>query len=451
MPRSDRREAWATRWPLLVLGMFILAAGCRKPEEDLGLDLLPGDPLGVRVERAALHAYTKAPNAIRTSGLSRNLLGSYLDPRFGGVEAGIVTQLRLSSNNVGAGLDNSGLVADSVVLALAFDGINYAYGNLNAQTFRVYEVSEDLSPDSSYTTDQVPGFLPVDLVAQRAGRIIPQPFTKPFIGGDSLQPQVRIRLDVALGQRILNRFGTPDLVDNTAFLQFFKGIYIVPDNGQQLPGQQGVLYFNLINVASKATIYYRNTLEPDAGPLEFDLPISQNSVRYTVVRHQHDLAIEPDLAQSLADTLSPAQRVYAQALGGLRTVVRFPDLQDYMPEDLVLARAELVVPAPDSYNPYLIPPEQLFIFRRDTATGGDLFLPDQTSGSGGIDGVFRLDAKEYRFNITRYVQGVIEGTIPDTGVELVPGSNGISANRVVLAGPAHPDKPMYLDLIFTTY
>lgn len=446
-----RLATWASNWPAFVLITLVLAVGCKKPDEDLGLGLLPSDPLGTLVVTTPVHAFTFEPKPIRTSGLTRNLLGSYLDPSFGRVEASLVAELRISSNNVGLGQDNSGLVADSIVLALAFDGINYVYGDLSAQRFRVHELSEALSVDSIYTADLVPAFLDQDLVNDRGRSITPDPFTKPFIAGDSLQPQLRIRLNKDLGQRILNAFGTPALVDNTAFLEFFKGLYITTDNGSQLPFQQGVLYFSLLSSTSKATIYYRNTLEVDPQPQLFDLPVNQNSVRYTAVAHDHDQALELGLGIALADSLAPAEQVYVQALGGLRAGIRFPELRSYAEQGLAVARAELVVPVTGTFNPYLIPPAQLFIFRKDTVTGTDLFLPDQVAGAGNIDGNYRPGTKEYRFNITRYVQAVITGTIPDTGVELVPGSNGITGNRVVLAGPAHPDKPMRLDLTFTTY
>jgi hypothetical protein len=91
------------------------------------------------------------------------------------------------------------------------------------------------------------------------------------------------------------------------------------------------------------------------------------------------------------------------------------------------------------------------MFRKDTITGNDVFLPDQSGGVGSIDGAFRSDAQEYRFNITRYIQAVLSGTVPDNGVQLVAASNGVTANRVVLSGPEHPDRPMVLNLTFTTY
>ncbi len=446
-----RRVGRPNNWAVSAIVLSVLLAGCKKPDDDLGLELLPGDPLGTTVTSSPVHAFTFEPEAIRTSALTRNLLGSYLDPVFGKVETGIVAQLRISSNNVGAGQDNSGLVADSMVLALGFDGVNYAYGDLSAQRFRVHELSEAVYVDSIYKGDKVPAVLAGDLVRNEGRPLTPDPLTTPLVGGETLQPQLRLHLDKALAQRILDAFGTPALASNASFLEFFKGVYITTDNGTQLPFQQAILYFNLLSTTSKATVYYRNTLETDAQPRFFDLPINQSSVRYTTVQHDHAQASGTALASALADSTAPAEQVYVQALGGLRAAIRFPELTAYAGQGLTVARAELVVPVPDNFNPFLLPPSQLFIFRKDSVGGTDQFLPDQLGGAGNIDGSYRPATKEYRFNITRYVQGVISGAIPDTGVELVPGSNGITANRVVLAGPSHPDRPMRLDLTFTTY
>lgn len=439
------------RGPLALLAAVLLLAACRKPDEDLGLGLLPINELGVVVDTATLHAFTFDAPAIRTSGLTRNLLGSYLDPQFGLVECGIVAQLRLSSNNVGAGLDNSGLVADSLVLALAFDGINYAYGNLNPQVFKVYELDEALSADSTYNSDRVPLHLPDDLVAVRGGRIAPRPLSAAVVGNDSLPPQLRIRLDRALAERFLSAFGTPDLADNTAFLNFFKGLYIAVDNGPQFPLQHGILYFNLVNPDSKAVLHYRdlNATEPDL-PRTYELPITQSSVRFTTVRHDHALAVDGVLPAALADTVAPAVVTHVQTLGGLRTAVRFPGIESYGGRGLLVAKAELEVPVPGTFNPYLIPPAQLFAFRKDDA-GNDAFLPDQSGGLGAIDGNYSVSARAYRFNITRYVQQVIAGTLPNNGLELVAASNGITANRAILSGPAHPERPMRLRITFTSY
>lgn len=437
-------------WAAVVCAVAIVVSGCKKPEDDLGLDLLPGDPLGVLIDTNTLRAYTFEDTTIRTSGLTRQLLGSYLDQQFGLVKAGIVTQLRLSSNNIGFGQDNSGLVADSLVLSLAFDGANYAYGNLNAQVFQAFEITEVLSLDSAYRTDDVPITLSTDLVAEPGRAITPQPFTRPYIAGDSLVPQLRIPLDHSLAERFLGAFGTSPMADNTAFLEFFKGLYVTVDNGSQLPFQQGILYFNLLSSATKVTLYYRNTLLDPLAPLSLDLLINSNSVHYTVVEHDRAQATDLGLSMALADTTAPAPVAYVQSLGGTRTAIRFPDLMEHAGANRILAKAELIVPVLGPAYPYYPPPVQLFLFRKDSADK-DVFLPDQLAGIGVIGGTYRSAEQDYRFNITRYVQGVLNGSIPNNGIEILSGGSGVSANRVLMAGPDRAENPMRLRLTFTTY
>jgi len=435
---------------LLSLLAVLALAGCRKPEADLGLDLLPGDPLGLQVDTFAIHAFTIADSAVRTSGLTRNLVGSYLDADFGLVRTGIVTQIRLSANNVGTGQSTAELVADSLVLALAFDGGNYAYGNLNPQVFEVYELAEDLSVDSVYESDAVPAVVDMDLVADRGGRLRPDPFTNPVLNGDTVVPQLRIRLSQDLARRFLDAFGSADLSDNTAFLQFFKGLYIRVNNGPQTLFQEGVLYFNLLSSASKATLYYRNVVtEPDV-PRALDFLINQNCVRYTVAEFDRSQALNPGLDIAIADTITNATTTYIQALGGTRTVVQFPTLMDAAAQGRILAKAELEVPIKGTFHPYHAPPAQLFIFRKDSARA-DAFLPDQLNGLGAIGGNYLSSERAYRFNITRYVQAVLNGAIPNNGVQLVSGSSGVSVNRTLLAGPLDAAQPMRLRLTFTTY
>ncbi|MEZ4737982.1 MAG: DUF4270 family protein [Flavobacteriales bacterium] len=434
---------------MLMVGTLVVT-GCRKPDAELGLDLLPGNELGTVVETTPVRAYTFPDAPLRTSGLTRNLLGSYLDSEFGAVKAGLVAQVRLLTNNVGQNQNNSGLVADSIVLALAYDLPSYAYGNLNAQQFKVFEVGEVLSVDSIYETDDLPELIGGDLVFPHAGLKTPDPLNGPIINDEQLVPQLRLRLTDELADRFLDAFGTSALTGNATFLEFFKGLYVTVDNGLQSPYQSGILYMNTLSAATKLTVYYKDENNEPGRQRAFDLDINSNSVRYTVVEHDRSLALDPNLGPALADTTAPAPFVYLQTLGGLRTAVRFPDLGVETGRGRALAKAELVVHVPGTYYPYYLPPSSVFVFRKAT-DGSDLFLPDQLQGLVGIGGLWDRTKSEYRFNITRYVIGLMDGSIPPNGIELVAGSSGVSANRVILGGPEHPEQPMRLELTFTTY
>jgi hypothetical protein len=426
----------------------LLAPGCKKPEDSLGLSVLdPADTLGtLRIDSTSLRAWPRLDDSIRTSGLSANEIGSYVDDHFGLVATGTATQLRLSLNNVGPA--DPTLVCDSLVLSLAFATVNPVYGDLDPQRISVFRLTGDLTTDSIYYSNRQPITDGIDLVEGAPAMFTPSPTAGPVIGGDTLDPQVRIRLNTALGNELLAQWGQSTLVDNTSFLAWFKGLYVVPDNPGQAPLQGGVWRLNLLSGASKMTLYYHNGTGVNST---FDFVIGTSSARYTAVRFDRGLASVPGLQEALVDTSLGQNATYIQSLGGMRTEVRFPWLDTYAGASLrALAKAELVVPVAGDFHSTYLPPDQLFAFRK-AADGSDLLVPDQIAGQGQVGGSYDATNKVYRLNLTRWVQGVLNGTYANTGLSLVAGSNGISVNRAVLPGPAAASTPMQLVLTFTTY
>jgi len=396
-----------------------------------------------------MHAFTFQDSAVQTSGLSRNLVGSYVDPDFGALKASLVAQLRLTANNIGQGQDNSGLVADSIVLALAFEPSATHYGDLSRQRFVVQELSASLSVDTVYHSNDRPEVFADDLVALHRGEITPDPTGNVILANDTVVPQVRIPLRLDLADRFLNAFGTSALVDNPSFLEFFKGIKVSVENGPQAPNQGGILYFNTTGNSSKVTVYYHDANNQPELLRSLDLIMSASGVRYTSVERDRFQAVTTGLSDALIDQEAPSEALYLQTLGGYRAALRFPDLLERLEPGKVLSKAELVVPVRGSFHPFHTPPGTLLLFRKED--GSDVFLADQLNGVTGIGGTYDANERTYRFNITRYASQVMNGTLPNDGLVLVASSAGVSANRAILCGPEHPDTPMRLLLTFTTY
>lgn len=427
---------------------LVALGGCRKPEDDLGLSVLdPADTLGtVLTDTSSIISWPRQDSAVRTSTLSANLLGSYVDDVFGPVSTGIATQLRLSVNNIGPA--DPSLVCDSLILSFAYTTTTPLYGDLDPQVIRVFRLTEDLHTDSIYKNNHQPAADVIDLVQGAPRLFTPSPTAGPVIGGDTLEPQVRIPLSTDLGNELLGLWGSATLADNASFLAYFKGLVVRPDNPGQAPLQGGAWRLNLLSGSSKMTLHYHN----GAGEaLTFDFIIGSSSMRYTFSTFDHAAASLPELPLALADSTHGQSATYVQSLGGLRTELRFPWLDQYRSTPYrAVAKAELVVPVAGDFHDTYLPPDQLFAFRK-ADDGTDLLVPDQIAGQGTVGGFYDAEANEYRFNLTRWVQGVINGTYANTGLSLVPGSNGVSVNRTALAGPLHATSPMKLVLTFTTY
>lgn len=423
---------------------LVLFQGCKKPTDDLGPSLLdPADTMGLHaVSVDGIVAWTRPETPLGTAGLSQSLVGTYYDPFFGEFAVGLAAQLRLSTNAVGPA--DPGLVCDSLVLAMVYSSTTPIYGSAEEQVFKVYRITEALRSDSAYTSARIPQHDGVDLVVPGQGARTPVLDQGPWVGGDSLPAQLRVPLSNDLGNELLALWGGPEVATSDAFLQYFKGIHVEAAPNGHGPGNGGVIPFNLMHGHSKLTLYYRT----GAGVARtYDFIFTSGSVRWTTASAQRSGYPVDAL---VTDTARGQQQLAVQALGGLRTEIRLPDLVALEPSPrAAVARAVLVIPVEEADAAYP-PPAQLFMFRRN-AEGNDAVMPDQVSGQGSIDGVYDAVAKQYRFNITRWVQGVRSGLYPDNGLGLMPGSSGITVNRAVLNGPEHPDRPMRMEINFTTF
>ena len=435
-------------WAVLLFALA-MASGCHKPEEELGLGVLPPDvALGtVVIDTSRIVAWTIEPEPGKTSALSRNLLGTYLDPDFGLVATGLVAQVRLNTNVILGDTSATAGICDSLVLSLAYDATNYGYGNRDPQGFRVFRIVEDLSLDSVYQSDDAPMSTPIDLLAGPRSSYAIEPFQGPVINGDTVSPQLRLPLKKELGDELLSHWGQGELASSDAFQQYFKGLLVIPNADASVPYQQAALYFDLLNPDSKLTLYYHTLTDTTS----FDFIINSSSVHYSISRCDHDLALQPTLPMALQDSSVGQQHVYLQALGGLRGELRFPGLENYLASGLgALSKAELILPVEGNYYPLYAPPSQVFVFRKDDE-GKDAAIPDQLPASNQVNGFYDADEKAYHLVITQWLQGVINGEYPNTGLCVIPGSNGVSVNRVILAGPENPVERMKLRLTFSTY
>ncbi|MBL0036124.1 MAG: DUF4270 family protein [Flavobacteriales bacterium] len=313
-----------------VLLFSLLATSCYKPEDGLGVDLLPPDALlnAVEVDTSAVVAWSSVGTPCAPATSAALCWVAMWTTASGLANASIVTQVRLSTNGVGENQDPANLFCDSLVLSLVYDEGSYGYGNLDPQVVKVLELAEFFPNDTSYTSDRLPSVTSWnDLVVAGRDVFTPQPLSTPVIDGVTLKPQLRIPLDPALGQRFLSRFGELEMSTNEEFLKFFKGLWVLTDNGQQDPYQAAVLYMAMLDAQTKLTLYYRDVSVPDTLTFDFLIERQRGALHPHVVRSAQ--AVDPGLPQALADTSLGQERIYVQSMGGVKSWVHFPDLTTY--------------------------------------------------------------------------------------------------------------------------
>ncbi len=240
---------------------------------------------------------------------------------------------------------------------------------------------------------------------------------------DSASHQLRIRLDDAFGQRLLAYDSLSTGTNNayysdSAFNLKFKGFAIVPGGGSG----NGLIGINLLS--SKLSIYYKykhGTL--DTISTDFVFTTGSASANYI----QHDYS-GSQLSMHQDGTM-PQDFVYIQEQPGTFAKVKIPGLIGL--SNRVVHRAELIVEQAysDPLDNIFTPPGYLYVDAFDSANNVyraipfDMTIPDQSTGSiissnpsFGFEGKPALDGantvREWKFNISRYIQNVVMGKEP---------------------------------------
>lgn len=408
------------------LSIAVALSFCTRPEQDLGLDLQPeGDLLNVnQTDTLTLIAYTEVEDSLRSDELSQSLLGNTIDPETGPILASFYSELRLSAPDIDFG---SNAVADSAVLCLRY--AENLWGPRTPQQFQVFEVNEVLSQEEDYYTTQDFEVLPQDLVDPSNALQAIEPDTKWFIDGDSLDPQLRIPLQLDFAERLVTA-GSEVYLTNTSWLDYFKGIYVrsISPNGS-------VISLDLIDPQSRLRLYYHN----DTDTTFFDFNINSLCARSNRYRH----SFEGPLAALNTGALADGNQVaFVQGGSRVKTRIEIPYIDILNQEERrVINKAELFLPLAD-FPDSRYPNQSLLFVLTETEDGSAVGLPGQLSTTIDIGGNYESASNRYRFNVTRWLQDYLNGNQAVNFLHLVSSNAGIVVNRVKLNGPeADPENP----------
>lgn len=438
---------------IFFLGL-IVSTGCKKKEDAIGLNVQPqGDQLNVElIDTTSIITYSIKEDSLKTDELDGpSMLGSYIDPYFGKMDASIVSQIRLQASVdfalTSGSLDS--LVIDSVVMYLALQG---SFGNLDAQTFEVYQMNESIDIDSTYHTNKLITTTGPNLAT--GGAIVPDPLSIGYVGGAITEFAIlNIPLSINdFGWKMFNESGNTSMSGNDGtgeFVEWYKGLVIKANNPTQSVNEGGIIYTDMVNDFSKVTIFYRDTSGVSSAhdTISFDFNFNTNCAHFNSVDIDYSNTF---VDAQINDSTFGMDVYYLQALGGTKAKIHFPNLTDFIDSGkVVVNKAELVLPIQYSTFDNFTPSDFLFLTRVDE--NGDVsFLPDVNESNHG--GQLDLETNSYTFNITRYVNNVFSGDYQNDGLTLVVGGSGITANRVILNGmnSLNKDKPK-LVLTYTKY
>lgn len=430
-------------WAGLLLITAILLTTCKKEENELGLNLQPpGDKLNVKsTDTTTVVAYSQIADSVKTDETSVTLLGSILDPIFGKTTASFYTQFRLSLPAFDFGTTP---YPDSLVLTLDYHGI---YGDSTSpMTVKVYELEDELFIDSAYFSKETKA-VKSTLLAQMT--FTPNLTDSVAVEGDTLAPHLRINLTSLTNELAMKLLTADSMASNSSFLHYFHGLYI---EAEPTNNSGSIVYFDLMSVLTGLSMYYHNAL---SDSLRYDYVINSSCARFGNFTHDYTLGDPAFKAQVLDKDTSLGQNIcYVQALGGVKTALRFPHIKDYYSNGKIAvneARFFMYANEPESE---FAPAGTLVLVSR-TSDSSYTITPDQLEGSSYFGGFYDKNNHGYWFRITSTIQALMRSTKPDYGFEIYVSGGAVNAQRVLLDGtnpqlPVPPEDRMKLVITYTS-
>lgn len=372
-----------------ILAVLTLFSSCKKEWNELGSQLIVQDDLVLlSFDSLAIKTSIHKEDSLVTLNASSSHLGEINDPIFGLTNASLYTEFRLSSSDVDFG---EFAVADSLVLS--FD-VKSVYGDtLSVLDFSVVEMLEQIetsstdslgeessvsifSSDEFETDNVVLGSVDYDLALMN-------------------QQHLAINLSSDLAQQFLDA-DIANFVDNDAFQEFFKGLYITCSAANS----GALLELDLLSESSKLTMYYHTE---EADSLTYDFQINSNADRMT--HWSHDYVGTEIEAAFEEDDLTLA---YVQGGVGIRTYLELPDLSSLKDSNYVVHMAELIVPYLSLEGEFHTPEKLGLAAINAEGELEELFEDQSIQGSAYFDGNRNELTQEYKFNIARYAHKLIE-------------------------------------------
>ena len=463
-----------------LLALFSLCSvvfffSCTKINEstELGDELIPAvDNVNtfdttIKLE-AAYHPFDDTSRHLISENLA---LGKITDPVFGTSTADMYFNLSsgAAGNSYGAypfGTDRNSIQGiDSIVLSLSYQG---GYGDTtNSQvSVQVFELAS-FKDDSLYRFN-TPAFSTLGGVLGSKTFFFSKlrdslPVRRKNDSTTKVANVLRIPLSQTLAQKLTSFDTSIGYKNDSLFRTLFRGLAVKTVNAS---GQGAFGYFNLYDLTkSQLIVYYR--VKRSDGTID-----SSASVVFTHARYGQANSISRNSSGDyLANMNNPAsQNLYIQSSpSGSYVGIKVPLLENF--PNKVIHRAELIAYRISSPldNIFTSPSRLLLdrVYKTSTIDSAYIFENDLQVGAdgslnlAGFGGNLRSD-NSYRFNITRYVQGIVTRKERNDSLRLyaplrstlyakslaqsisVPNLDNIAKGRVVIAGPNYLDPNLRL-------
>ena len=341
------------------------------------------------------------------------------DPFFGRTDARIFMEYKSTIYGAYPFPRKDSVKIDSIVLVM-----DYAetYGDtLAPQLINVYEL-DPLAPANKFNSDssyliRKNDFVYTNLLGSRT--VTPRELddsVKAF--RDTTKNQLRIRLDTNFARRLLNYDTSNAYRSDSAFKTYFKGFAV-----QSMSSGNAVMGFGFGTNNSKLAIYYnypRTTTPTRDTAVSYFFFTDVSAAANYVIRDYTGTPVAAAVGGAASDPFA-----YIQTTPGTFATLKIPSLKTL--NNRVIHRAELIMEqAYHTSDTVFYPPEFLYLDAYDSSISKFRTVPydllvdgagTMNLGTFGVAPISTRDAagnsiKIWKFNISRYVQHVLNGTVP---------------------------------------
>jgi hypothetical protein len=443
----------------LLVSLFIFSS-CEK-DGTIGLDIAPQDSIkSIFTDTITVTTVTVRDDSVATTNLTNTPLGYLQDPIFGTTEANLALGLQLPSDNFSFGANAT---LDSAVLVLRYGNKFYGDSITSRYFINVHQLGTVFDASKNhYNTATWPKNLSEIGGLDNWRRFIwyDSTYVNTIVdnGPDvvrAVAPQLRIPINANFVRDNILQADDNKLKNDIVFSNYIKGLYVTIDKSLST-GNGGIAFFDLQSAVSGLQIYYKNTNGSAIDTNVVTFPV----VGASEIKRNNNYTGTPIQTQ-LQNQNQSYSTVYVQPMAGLRARIFFPYISKLKAMgNIAINKAELVVPVVSEANGPLKPAPRLTFYSSDIA-GQRQFTVDNLSLSSNLfGGFYNLTNQNYTFNITSFIQNLINnpttqypsylGVIDNaqtTSTTIAP--SAATAARSILGGQNHPQSPIRLRIYYT--
>ncbi len=455
---SNKKYPITTWVSILIIGLL---GACQDPII-VGSDLLDEERLDIAVtDTFSLSSYTVSGEKVTTHNPGVNsktyMLGQLDDVLFGKISAEIYLKCLATSTALPNYHLEKDAQFDSLILVLKYDSTATYANTSSLQKIEMYQLNDKYSDVDTFYSNTELGYNStllgeaISLIKPKDSINITDHVTRKIV---RQAPQLRIKINDEFGKSLLANESASK--NDTAFAAFFKGVYIKSSALDNKPFIYGFDFSNealgLQTPINKLIMYYHVTSGDTTLRKTYEYQIDRATINRFVHERSGSQVEQFILNPTMGDSL-----MFLQGIGGVKSVIKFNDLDKLKNTLINKAEIELFVADIAGQNGTYTPPKQLIVSRLNSSGKLQLISDISQMVSAGVSfsTVFggTLDSsgpvRKYTLNITNHIKTALKDPTINTDLHIGILTESEIPNRAVFFGAKHSQYPIRFKITYT--